>query len=277
MKATLALEDGRVFHGESFGASSECTGEVCFNTSMTGYQEVLTDPSYRGQLVAMTYPMIGNYGINEEDNESDQPHVRAFIIEELCEIPSNWRSSESLDSYLKRHNVAGISGIDTRALTRHLREKGAMKAALIPHLEGELSDKEAVQKAVAGDGVVGMDYVQEVSTPTNYLWDEENKKSRNWSIPNPSSQIPLEAEGINHYEALPPVEHNIIAYDFGIKRNMLRRLRQNGFATKVVNCQTSAQEILAEQPDGVFLSNGPGDPAALSPRWEPTSQRPAQR
>src|SRR3982751_3654068 len=172
MRAILALEDGRIFEGESFGATGTRVGEACFNTSMTGYQEVLTDPSYRGQIVAMTYPLIGNYGTNALDQESREPHVRGFVIEELSEIPSSWRSELSLDEYLKRWDVPGVQGIDTRALTRHLRERGAMKACLTT----ELSTEAAIQEAARGDGVIGMDYVKEVTANAAYEWDPENDR-----------------------------------------------------------------------------------------------------
>ena len=171
MRAILALEDGRVFEGESFGATGTRVGEICFNTSMTGYQEVLTDPSYRGQIVAMTYPLIGNYGTNSLDQESAQPHVRGFVIEELSDTPSNWRSEMSLDDYLKRWNIPGVQGIDTRALTRHLRTRGAMKACLTTD---EIAPQEATDRAVKGEGVIGMDYVREVTAPNIYEWDPDN-------------------------------------------------------------------------------------------------------
>src|ERR1700761_6844885 len=160
MSAILALEDGRCFHGEPFGAAADALGEMVFNTSMTGYQEVLTDPSYRGQIVAMTYPEIGNYGVNALDQESAEPHVRGFVIEELSPIPSNWRSEGTLENYLIQWKIPGIQGIDTRALTRHLRDKGAMKGCLTSE---DISVEEAVQRAVTGAGVVGMDYVREVT------------------------------------------------------------------------------------------------------------------
>src|SRR5438132_13009 len=179
MKAILALEDGRYFEGESFGATGTHVGEICFNTSMTGYQEVLTDPSYRGQIVAMTYPLIGNYGTNALDQESRQPHVRGFVVEELSEIPSNWRSEMSLEDYLRKWSIPGIQGIDTRALTRHLRQRGAMKACLTSE---PLSEKEAVTKALAGPGVIGMDYVREVTTPAPYQWDPDDHLSPKWSV-----------------------------------------------------------------------------------------------
>jgi carbamoyl-phosphate synthase small subunit len=251
MPALLALEDGRHFQGESFGATGTRVGEICFNTAMTGYQEVLTDPSYRGQIVAMTYPLIGNYGINSIDQESRSPHVRGFVIEELSEIPSNWRSEMSLDEYLRKWDIPGIQGIDTRALTRHLRTRGAMKACLTTD---KMSINEATQRAVAGEGVIGMDYVREVSTPEVYQWDPDDKLSAAWSIAKDNG---------GSKRALPPVRFRIAAYDYGIKQNILRLLRQKGFGVTVVPASTTAEEALALNPDGIFLSNGPGDPAAL--------------
>src|SRR2546421_580114 len=179
MRILLALEDGRIFEGESFGATGTRVGEVCFNTSMTGYQEVLTDPSYRGQIVAMTYPLIGNYGTNSLDQESRQPHVRGFVIEELSEIASNWRSEMSLEDYLKRWDIPGVQEIDTRALTRHLRTRGAMKACLT---SDAISEAEAVERAVSGEGVIGMDYVREVTPAAPYEWDPEDRLSAEWAV-----------------------------------------------------------------------------------------------
>ncbi|CAN5198988.1 glutamine-hydrolyzing carbamoyl-phosphate synthase small subunit [soil metagenome] len=253
MRALLALEDGRTFEGESFGATGTRVGEVCFNTSMTGYQEVLTDPSYRGQIVAMTYPHIGNYGTNALDQESAEPHVRGFVIEELTDVPSSWRSELSLDEYLKRWNIPGVQGIDTRALTRHLRERGAMKACLTT---AEMSPEQAIEEARLGEGVVGMDYVREVSTTAPYQWDPRDQNSTIWSVASGN------ADEV-HQQVLPPVRHRIVAYDYGIKENILRRLRQAGFGVTVVPASATAEEVLALNPDGVFLSNGPGDPAAL--------------
>jgi carbamoyl-phosphate synthase small subunit len=253
MRAILALEDGRIFEGESFGATGTRVGEVCFNTSMTGYQEVLTDPSYRGQIVAMTYPLIGNYGTNALDQESREPHVRGFVIEELSEVPSNWRSELSLEDYLSHWKIPGAQGIDTRALTRHLRERGAMKACLTTET---LSEKEAVTQANEGEGVIGMDYVREVTTNAPYEWDPESKLSATWSVASGSTE-----EIVRH--ALPPVRHRVIAYDFGIKENILRSLRRNGFGVTVVPAATTAEEVLTLNPDGIFLSNGPGDPEAV--------------
>lgn len=261
MRAILALEDGRSFIGESFGASGTSVGEVCFNTSMTGYQEVLTDPSYRGQIVAMTYPEIGNYGVNDLDQESTEPHVRGFVIEELSPIPSNWRSEGTLDSYLKHWNIPGIQGIDTRALTRHLRDKGAMKGCLTTE---DISVEEAVRRAVQGNGVIGMDYVKEVTPAKAFDWDPEDRLSRKWTIVKGDAASKAEAGDAGQvFEPLVPAKYNIVAYDFGMKRNILRRLRQEGFKVRVVPADAPASEVLAMKPDGIFLSNGPGDPAAL--------------
>ena len=251
MRALLALEDGRFFEGESFGATGTRVGEICFNTAMTGYQEVLTDPSYRGQIVAMTYPLIGNYGTNSFDQESRSPHVRGFVIEELSEIPSSWRSEMSLNEYLQRWQIPGVQGIDTRALTRHLRTRGAMKACLTTEA---ISPGEATQRAIEGQGVIGMDYVREVSTSEVYQWDPDDRLSTAWSVT---------AENGGSKRALPPIRFRIAAYDYGIKENILRLLRQKGFGVTVVPGSTTAEEVLALDPDGIFLSNGPGDPAAL--------------
>lgn len=259
MNCILALEDGRYFEGSAFGAPGTCFGEACFNTSMTGYQEVLTDPSYRGQIVAMTYPLIGNYGINALDNESASPHVRGFVIEELCDVPRNWRSEQSLDAYLKEWNILGVQGIDTRALTRHLREHGAMRAILTTEA---MAPEEAVRRAAESPGMEGMDYVREVSTANGYRWDESDANSPAWVQRNGELHADLPV-GADAFSPLPPARYHIVAYDFGIKFNILRRLRQNGFSVDVVNSRTPAADVLARKPDAVFLSNGPGDPGAL--------------
>ena len=253
MKALLALEDGRCFEGQSFGATGTRVGEICFNTSMTGYQEVLTDPSYRGQIVAMTYPLIGNYGTNAADAESSAPHVSGFVIEELSELPSSWRSEMSLGQYLQQWKIPGIQGIDTRALTRHLRERGAMKACLTTE---EMAPTEATRHAVEGKGVTGIDYVREVTTPESYQWDPTDELSKPWSIVKGK-------DATNSGPSLPPIRFRVAAFDYGMKRNILRLLRQKGFGVTVVPATTSAKEVLRLNPDGVFLSNGPGDPAAL--------------
>ena len=259
-RAILALEDGRCFKGEAFGADGKVVGEVCFNTSMTGYQEVLSDPSYKGQIVAMTYPLIGNYGTNALDQESESPHVRGFVIEELSGVASNWRSEDSLDAYLKRWNVPGIQGIDTRALTRHLREKGAMKGCLSTEA---ISPEDAVKTAGAGVGVTGIDYVKEVTAEAPYDWDPEDKLSRKWTIVKSEAEVMEITENGQAYERLPEIRHEIVAYDYGIKHNILRNLRQHGFRVRVVPAATPAKDVLSMNPDGVFLSNGPGDPSAL--------------
>ncbi len=256
MHAILALEDGRIFHGETFGAFETVTGEVCFNTSMTGYQEILTDPSYFGQMVAMTYPLIGNYGITEDDNESCRPGAKAFIIEELSPVVSNWRAEISLDDYLKHWNIPGLRGVDTRALTRHLRELGAMRGCLT----AKLSPPDAVAKARSSEGVVGMDFAKAVSTLQPYEWDPEDTRSGEWRL-----VVGGGANGASAAEIspLPPVKYRIATMDFGIKLNILRRLRQAGFRTRVYPATATAEEILSMNPDGIFLSNGPGDPSAL--------------
>ena len=250
-KAILALEDGRTFEGEAFGhIGTTTTGEICFNTSMTGYQEIITDPSYRGQVVTMTYPLIGNYGVNPEDAESASPHVRGLVIGELSPVASNFRSRQSLGDYFVQHKILGIEGVDTRALTKHLRTAGAMRCCI----STELSAEDAIQAAKDAPAMAGSDFVKEVSTEENYHWDKE---SRLWNIPSPSQN----RDG--HYDDLPPVKYKLVALDFGIKYNILRSMRQAGFDVEVVNSRATAEEILALKPDGIFLSNGPGDPSAL--------------
>jgi carbamoyl-phosphate synthase small subunit len=250
MRAVLALEDGRCFIGESFGQPGTSVGEACFNTSMTGYQEVLTDPSYRGQIVAMTAPQIGNYGINALDDESSAVHVRGFVIEELSAVTSNWRATGGLDAYLKKWGVPGIQGVDTRALTKHLRSRGAMQACL----SSELSPEDAVARAKSAPPMAGSDFVKEVTPAAAFDWDPGDTLSREWTIVKGDGSGVEIREGNEVFKKLPPVRFNIVAYDFGMKLNILRRLRQEGFRVRV----------LALKPDGVFLSNGPGDPAALT-------------
>ena len=260
MPAVLALEDGRHFIGESFGIPGTAVGEACFNTSMTGYQEVLTDPSYRGQIVAMTAPQIGNYGINALDDESAAVHVRGFVIEELSAIPSNWRSTGDLDGYLKKWGIPGIQGIDTRALTKHLRSRGAMQSCI----SSVLSVEDAIVRAKSAPPMAGSDFVKEVTPPAAFDWDPDDKLSPEWTIVKGDGTNVEIREGNEVFKKLPPVRHRIVAYDFGMKRNILRRLRQEGFKVRVVPATFSAEDVLAMKPDGVFLSNGPGDPAALT-------------
>jgi carbamoyl-phosphate synthase small subunit len=260
-QALIVLEDGRTFTGESFGAPGTAVGEICFNTSMTGYQEVLTDPSYRGQIVTMTYPLIGNYGVNALDEESREPHVRGFVVNELSPITSNWRASGSLDDYLKNWNICGIQGIDTRALTKHLRVRGAMRACLSTEIR---EPEEAVRRALNSPLMIGSDYVKEVTTRELYEWDPEDKLSRDWTIVKGSAEQSGEVlDNGQILKLLPPIRHQVVAYDYGIKFNILRRLRQHGSKVTVVPAATSAEEVLAMKPDGIFLSNGPGDPGAL--------------
>jgi carbamoyl-phosphate synthase small subunit len=256
MKAILALEDGSVFHGEGFGARASACGEVCFNTSMTGYQEILTDPSYKGQIVAMTYPLIGNYGVNQVDVESWRPHVAGFVIRELSPVVSNWRAESSLADYLDRHGIPGIQGVDTRALTKKLRVRGALNGFI--STEG-VAEAEAIQRAKQWPGLIGVDYVKDVTHPTAFRWDEKDEQSASFKLARGNE--PTDAR--KQRDPLPASDIPIVAYDFGMKYNILRRLRQHGFETQVVPATTPAAAAMKHRPAGVFLSNGPGDPAAL--------------
>jgi carbamoyl-phosphate synthase small subunit len=256
MNGILALEDGSVFHGVGFGARASACGEVCFNTSMTGYQEILTDPSYKGQIVTMTYPLIGNYGVNRQDVESWRPHVSGFVVHELSPVVSNWRADASLQEYLEQNGVPGLQGIDTRALTKKLRVRGALNGFI--STEGA-SEAEAVDRAKTWPGLVGVDYVKEVTHREAFAWDEKDEQSASFRlVQGLNAEDPRTAR-----DPLPPADIPIVAYDFGMKYNILRRLRQHGFKTHVVPAGASASEVLAHKPAGVFLSNGPGDPAAL--------------
>lgn len=244
MKAILALADGEIFEGEAFGASGEVEGEVVFNTSMSGYQEVLTDPSYCGQMVLMTYPLIGNYGVNPEDFESSRPFLKGFIIKELSGVPSNWRSNGTLDQFLKDYGVVGIQGIDTRALTRHIREAGAQQAVLSTV---ESDPNVLVERAKKSISIVGRDLVKEVTCKEPYTWENESVVFGEKPHSNDAREKPF----------------SVVAYDFGIKRNILRKLTAAGCRVRVIPATTPAKEVLAAKPDGVFLSNGPGDPAGV--------------
>lgn len=257
MKAILALEDGTVFHGKGFGAATSACGEVCFNTSMTGYQEILTDPSYKAQIVTMTYPHIGNYGVNTQDIESYQPHCSGFVVREVSPVVSNWRADHSLPDYLAQNSIPGIAGIDTRALTKKLRVRGAMNGCIAA---GEFDKEEVCQRARDWEGLVGVDYVKEVTHREGFTWDEDDSKSS-------AFRLLKGAENTDPRQArlpLPPADLPIVALDFGIKYNILRRLRQHGFKVKVLPASASADEVLAAKPAGIFLSNGPGDPAAVT-------------
>jgi len=236
MKAILALADGRVFHGQSIGAVGETFGEVVFNTSLSGYQEILTDPSYHGEIVTMTYPQIGNYGVNAEDVESNKPHLAGF--------PSNWRSESTLNAYLQENNIVGIQGIDTRALVKHIRDHGAQTGVIS---STDLDVDSLVEKARKAPGLVGRDLVQEVTTKESYTWTQGL-----WDLETGYSEL------------VEPARFHVVAYDFGIKRNILRNLVSAGCRVTVVPATTPAADVLALNPDGVFLSNGPGDPEPIT-------------
>jgi len=255
MKAILALEDGSVFLGEGFGAKASACGEVCFNTSMTGYQEILTDPSYKGQIVTMTYPLIGNYGVNTQDVESWRPHASGFVIRELSPTVSNWRADSSLEAYLEQHGIPGIQGIDTRALTKKLRVRGAMNGFISTE---KITAAEAVKRA-REFVFVGVDYVKEVTHKQAFRWDEKDEQSAAFDLVRGNEL----AAARNCRQPLAAADIPIVAFDFGMKYNILRRLRQQGFATHVLPATATAAEALSHKPAGIFLSNGPGDPAAL--------------
>ena len=263
MKAILALADGTVFEGEQFGATGETVGEVVFNTSMTGYQEVLTDPSYKGQIVTMTYPLIGNYGCNEADVESIGPQVEGFVVREYSAYHSNWRSKWSLDAYLAEHDIIGIQGIDTRALTRRLRVHGVMNGCLSTE---DLNPESLVTKAKAWHGLVGWDLVQRVTCPSSYAWEQDSGQQSGISSRKPELSMRESDTQPPHTDNQQPIadshiaKYRVVALDFGIKYNILRQLTEHGCEVQVVPARTTAEEILAAEPDGVFLSNGPGDP-----------------
>ncbi len=256
MKAILALEDGSVFHGKGFGARASACGEVCFNTSMTGYQEILTDPSYKGQIVTMTYPLIGNYGVNQMDVESWRPHAAGFVIRELSPLVSNWRADHSLAEYLEKNGIPGIQGIDTRALTKKLRVRGALNGFISTE---DISEAEALRRA-REFVFVGVDYVKEVTHRQAFRWDEKDEQSAAFDLVRGNAV----GDARNVCKPLPSADIPIVAFDYGMKYNILRRLRQHGFATQVLPATASAQDALKHKPAGIFLSNGPGDPAALN-------------
>ena len=246
--AILALADGTVFKGNSIGASGSATGEVVFNTAMTGYQEILTDPSYCQQIVTLTYPHIGNYGTNEEDDESDRVHAAGLVIKDLPLLASNWRMAETLPAYLARHRTVAIANIDTRRLTRHLREHGAQNGAIVALAPGEAITQARIDEAIAAARAVpdmtGLDLAKVISTKKTYTWNQTK-----WQLG-------------TGYGTLAEPRYHVVAYDFGIKRNILRLLAERGCSVTVVPAQTPAAEVFAMKPDGIFLSNGPGDPAA---------------
>ncbi len=249
MQAILALEDGRIFRGHGYGAAGECQGEVVFNTSLTGYQEIATDPSYAGQIVVLTNPQIGNYGTNQADNESAKPYIEGLIVREFSPISSNWRSEQVTDEYMERYSVPVLAEIDTRALVRHLRTYGVMRGVI----STTESDPEVlVQRARKIRKMDGTDLARVVSTKSIYQFDSNDSRNQ--------SDDPLLVSGF-----LPPAEAHkrvmhVVAYDFGIKQNILRMLTREGCRVTVVPAETTAEDVLGLKPDGVFLSNGPGDP-----------------
>ena len=249
-RATLVLEDGRTFYGHTFAGQGETLGEVVFNTAMTGYQEVLTDPSYKGQIVSMTYPLIGNYGINNEDMESVAIQVEGFIVREYLPYPSNWRSQKSLKKFLDEGQVLGIESIDTRALTKHIRTAGAMKGIIAT---GDRDPEELLQRVRGYPGLVGRDLVEKVTTPSPFLWDGERRP------------LPWKS-GMTGADVWPDRSHpfKVVALDYGIKYNILRHLAGRDCHTIVLPAHAEPADILALEPDGLFLSNGPGDPAAVT-------------
>ncbi|MCG2712699.1 MAG: glutamine-hydrolyzing carbamoyl-phosphate synthase small subunit [Candidatus Omnitrophica bacterium] len=226
MKAKIVLEDGRIFKGSSFGAAGESSGEVVFNTSLSGYQEILTDPSYKGQIVTMTYPLIGNYGINSEDMESRRPFVEGFVVKEASRIASNWRSEKTLDVYLKENAIIGIEGIDTRALTKHIRLKGSMRAIISTI---DLDDNNLIKKVKSIAGILGRDLAKEVMVEKPFHWNKRGK-------------------------------YKVLVIDCGVKFNILRKLSEHNCRVKVMPGDTSFKDIINERPDGILISNGPGDP-----------------
>jgi carbamoyl-phosphate synthase small subunit len=264
--AILALADGTVFEGTAFGAEGECVGEVVFNTSMTGYQEVLTDPSYKGQIVCMTYPLIGNYGINPEDIESRRPFVEGFIVKEGSPYPSNWRKTQTLEAYLKEWGIVGIQGIDTRALTKHIRDQGAMEGVISTV---DLSPRTLIEKARSSPGLIGRDLVKEVACTEPFRWTQAEWRLGHGYIDDRSPttadrkdrQVQLDLFG----RPLSDVGHRfrVMAIDCGIKYNILRQLVNIGCNVVAVPASTTADEILAFDPDGIFISNGPGDPEGV--------------
>lgn len=253
MKAVLVLQDGAIFEGEAFGAAKTVVGEVVFNTSLTGYQEIITDPSYRGQMVCMTLAHVGNTGVNAEDVESDQPQITAFIVREVSQVVSNWRANATLHDYLTRHGIPGISEVDTRALTRRLRDKGVLHGALCT--DGSHTADELLAMARSWQGLDGRDLVQEVTCAEPYNWIDGTRVE--WTPVPAGRSEPVTATQAEEGRPL------VVAYDFGVKQNILRRLTSHGLRVTVVPAATPASEVLAMQPDGIFLSNGPGDPAAV--------------
>ncbi len=242
MQAILALEDGRIFRGKGYGANGECYGEVVFNTSITGYQEIFTDPSYAGQIVVLTNPEIGNYGTNPDDNEANRPYIEGLIVREFSKVSSNWRSQQVAEEYLERYKIPVLADIDTRALVRHLRDNGVMRG-VISSLETDPA--KLIEKARSIPKMDGTDLAKVVSTKQRYVWETGER-----------SHEPTEVVGVKDE----PGRFHVVAYDYGIKHNILRKLVGEGCRVTVVPAETNSEDVLALNPDGIFLSNGPGDP-----------------
>jgi carbamoyl-phosphate synthase small subunit len=244
-RAVLLLDDGTRFEGESCGAQGIAVGEVCFNTSMTGYQEILTDPSYAGQIITMTYPEMGNYGVNPADLESRKVHARGLVVRETSPIPSNWRATATLEEFLVAEGVVAIQGVDTRALTRHIRSKGARPGVIVSPLESPADEERAMEALQNDPGINDVDMVQEVTCQETHVW---------------TSTVEMGRRGV---DSLPDAPYRVVAYDFGIKESILGQLVANGCEVTVVPATTTAKDVLAMNPEGIFLSNGPGDPSAV--------------
>lgn len=251
MKAILALEDGTIFEGSSIGATGTATGEVCFNTAVAGYQELITNPASRGLIPVMTYPLIGNYGIADMDNESDRPQANALVVTELARLHSNWNSTEDMGSWMSRHGMVGIAGVDCRAIATHIRDNGSMRGCVTTELNAE----EAVATAKSAQTLAGRNLVKEVTTGKTYSWEGD---SRAWKLPNKT------VGDMTNYSELPAAIGKMVVYDFGVTRSTLATLRRHGFECTVVPADTPAESVLALQPDAVFLSDGPGDAAVLT-------------
>lgn len=251
MKAILALEDGTIFEGSSIGATGTATGEVCFNTAVAGYQELITNPASRGLIPVMTYPLIGNYGIADMDNESDRPQANALVVTELARLHSNWNSTEDMGSWMSRHGMVGIAGVDCRAIATHIRDNGSMRGCVTTELNAE----EAVATAKSAQTLAGSNLVKAVTTGKTYSWEGD---SRAWKLPNKT------VGDMTNYSELPAAIGKMVVYDFGVARSTLATLRRHGFECTVVPADTPAESVLALQPDAVFLSDGPGDAAVLT-------------
>jgi carbamoyl-phosphate synthase small subunit len=260
MQAILALEDGRIFRGKGYGARLERTGEVVFNTSITGYQEIFTDPSYAGQIVVLTNPEIGNYGTNPDDEESAKPYIEGLVVREFSPYASNYRSHQVTDEYLERHRVPVLSDIDTRALVRHLRDRGVMRGVIST---SEMDPEKLIAQAKATPTIDGLDLAKAVSTKQSYQWTKGDVEERLIEVPHARTPQLSVVTSETAAAGVGPERKQVVAFDYGIKTNILRRLVTSGCDVTVVPAQTTAADVLALEPNGVFLSNGPGDPEAV--------------